>query len=504
MTILMGPILSFRGCEANSWGLSALVVTNGNPATFTIGAAGGQAIEPTLLWENGKKKAYRYNFASTLGSLVSTLSYFVDGNKFEVAVPGAQSPRMAYASCNGFSSLKDMKHVSEKNHLWGKMRVKLETDAPYHIILLGGDQVYADGLWELVPSIKTWNEYSIKKGNKAKFTERMKAEIEDFYFNLYTERWSQPEIAYMLARVPMIAMWDDHDLFDGWGSYPSDRQQCEVFQGIGDAARKAFMVFQQQLSNGEVRNGAIASSCGFSFGYKVGKVAILAMDMRSERTGERVLSPEHWGEVYRWLDELDSIDHLIVMSSIPVVYPGFDTLEQLLGAMPGYQDLEDDLRDHWNSRPHKGERIRLIHRLFKFTEERQIRPTIISGDVHVAAVGVLENSRLSVERPLVINQLISSGIVHPSPNAVILFCLKHIFDSSDEVDRGIVARITEFPGNTAKFVGHRNFLSLEPDPEGRIWANWIVEGEHYPYTKVIHPLNWEEKSSVKMAETVAA
>jgi hypothetical protein len=253
------------------------------------------------------------------------------------------------------------------------------------------------------------------------------------------------------------------------------------------------MVFQQQLGNGEVRNGAIASGCGFSFGYKVGKVAVLAIDMRSERTSERVLSQEHWGEVYKWLDGLQNLDHLLIMSSIPVVYPGFDTLEQLLGAMPGYQNLEDDLRDHWNSRPHKGERVRLIHRLFKFVEDRKIRPTLISGDVHVAAVGVIENSRLNDEHPVVINQLISSGIVHPSPNAVVLFCLKHIFDSSDEVDRGIIARITDFPGDAAKFIGHRNFLSLEPDSVGRIWANWIVEDEPHPYTKVIHPLNWEEQ-----------
>ena len=142
--------------------------------------------------------------------------------------------------------------------------------------------------------------------------------------------------------------------------------------------------------------------------------------------------------------------------------------------------------------------------MFKFVQERKIRPTIISGDVHVAAAGVLENSRLNVQRPVVINQLISSGIVHPSPNAVILFCLKHLFDHSDEVDRGIIARITEFPGNSAKFVGHRNFLSLEPDSEGRLWANWIVEGEEHPYTKVIHPLNWDAPLVVTGPQNVAA
>jgi hypothetical protein len=26
--------------------------------------------------------------------------------------------------------------------------------------------------------------------------------------------------------------WDDHDLMDGWGSYPSTVQQSPVFQGL--------------------------------------------------------------------------------------------------------------------------------------------------------------------------------------------------------------------------------------------------------------------------------
>lgn len=86
--------------------------------------------------------------------------------------------------------------------------------------------------------------------------------------------------------------------------------------------------------------------------------------------------------------------------------------------------------------------------------------------------------------------------MHPGPNAVVLFCLKYLFDSADEVERGIVARMMEFPGNKSKFVGLRNFLSLEPDEadndQGRIWANWITERKPgdsaYPLTKVIHPM----------------
>ncbi|MEO3432308.1 alkaline phosphatase D family protein [Inquilinus sp. CAU 1745] len=495
MTCLMGPVLSFRGCGefGNEWHLSALVVTDGDPGQLSLEDASGRStVGPDLLWSVQGKHVYRYRFQSTLGDTPSSLTYEILGQSYEVALPAVgQAPRMAYGSCNGFSSPKAMKGIDLKNRLWSLMAEKHNTE-PYQLLLLGGDQVYADSMWETVPSIRDWNELSFAEGNAAEFTAEMGTELEGFYFDLYTRRWAQPEIAHMLARVPSLLMWDDHDLIDGWGSYLPERQNCPVFAGLWPIAQKVFAVFQQQLAPHEIRQGAIAPDQGFTFGHIIGNTAILALDMRSERTIDRVLSREHWDAVYAWIDGLTELDHLIVMSSIPVVYPGFDTLERFLGAVPGQQDIEDDLRDHWNSRPHKGERIRLIHRLLAFAEKRQIRPTIVSGDVHVAALGLIESSRSEQgSNATVINQLISSGIVHPGPNAAVLFALRHIFDSDDEIDRGIVARMIEFPGTTDKFIGGRNFLSLEPDPEAtgaRIWANWIVEGEQYPFTKVIHPL----------------
>lgn len=39
-------------------------------------------------------------------------------------------------------------------------------------------------------------------------------------------------------------MWDDHDIFDGWGSYPPELQNCPVFSGIFFVARKFYLLFQ--------------------------------------------------------------------------------------------------------------------------------------------------------------------------------------------------------------------------------------------------------------------
>lgn len=38
-------------------------------------------------------------------------------------------------------------------------------------------------------------------------------------------------MAEAFASIPSVNMWDDHDIIDGYGSYPSDMQNTDLFQG---------------------------------------------------------------------------------------------------------------------------------------------------------------------------------------------------------------------------------------------------------------------------------
>jgi hypothetical protein len=91
----------------------------------------------------------------------------------------------------------------------------------------------------------------------------------------------------------------------------------------------------------------------------------------------------------------------------------------------------------------------------------------------------------------VVNQLTSSAIVHPAPSAVQLFFLEQVCRNVEQIDRGITGSLHEFPTTGHRMIGARNFLTLQPDAPGsadRYWANWWVEGEPHPYTKVVHPV----------------
>ena len=110
----------------------------------------------------------------------------------------------------------------------------------------------------------------------------------------------------------------------------------------------------------------------------------------------------------------------------------------------------------------------------------------------MAALGVIESDRTDASPgACVINQLTSSGIMHPAPPGAALHFLEQACLAVDPIDRGITGTMVEFPTTTHRMIGCRNFLTLQPDEPGgssRYWANWWAEGEPHPYTKVIHPV----------------
>lgn len=488
MATILGPILNLRNVTSETWRLSVLVVTdNGEPGSITWDVAGttGAAVA-TPLWTRKGRTAYCFDLPLPRIAIKGVYQY--DGISYELAIPGeSDDPRIIYVSCNGFSDPKVMaKHSTPQMALWEDIEVR-HASQPYHVLIGGGDQVYADSILYDRGDFEAWASQSFQQGNQVPLTAAMDDQLQEFYFDLYCSRWKDPTLARIMASVPLLAMWDDHDIIDGWGSYPRDRQDCPVMKGIFAAARRGFAVFQQHLPS-ESTTHPNGFGDAFSRGLIIGKTAILALDLRSDRRQDCVMRPSHWKLVVEWLDSLDEdkVKHLLLMSSIPVVYPSFSLLEEMFAIIPGQQELEDDLRDHWNSVPHAQERVRLIHNLINLSY-RGIRPTILSGDVHVAALGQIESTR-DPARVVTINQLISSAVVHPPPPAIAAFGLGLLFDKLMPVDSRIEAKMMAFPGTRSRMIARRNYMVLEPDNEGRIWANWITEGEPNPYTKVIHSL----------------
>jgi hypothetical protein len=488
--------LKFLGVDDDVWSVSILLTAPAS-AIPAVACPAADAIHSALQARHGVGadaiEVRSFRLTIPLLAYEQRVRYDVDGAVYSFVAPAkGAAPTCAYTSCNGFSDAKVIKRVREPNAMWRRMAERHGARA-HHLLLMGGDQVYSDSMWDEVEALRTWRALPADVRDNAPFTETMRTQVDAFFFRLYLERWSQPAVAAMLAQTPTVMMWDDHDIFDGWGSYPDAQQHSPVYQGIYAIARQYFRLFQLHAADDASVALRLPGQPAYNYALRVGDCAILVLDLRSERTTKRVMSEASWQAVYTWLDEQHGCRHLFVMSSIPVVHPDFSTLETLLCALPGQQELQDDLQDHWLSRSHRQERLRLIHRLLDWAAVRHTRVTILSGDVHVGALGVIESDRRDAPaNAAVINQLTSSGVVHPAPPAMALFYLEHVGDRVETVDRGITASMYPFPGTSHRYIGARNYLSLEPDtgPDAanRVWVNWWVEGEEQPYTKAIHPV----------------
>lgn len=515
MDLIMGPILGFRGHGQGNglWKVSALVVSDGDPGTMMFSFGGAQrqkASEKKRLTTHNGHQVWRFEMAVKRAEKKQRVQYMLSDadQKWEFWVPAKdENAKIAYASCNGFSDPKYMKSVKDKNVLWKEM-LENHTSAtddrsadddqtgPFHLLILGGDQVYADSIWQEkeCKAMYEWVNKPWKDRTEAPLEPEMRQEIKDFYFRLYCDRWNQADPKQVFASIPTVMMWDDHDIFDGWGSYPDDMQKCPVFQEIFKIARDHFIVFQLQEDGIHWPPHFLRGAENLTFTHIVGDMAIAALDMRSERSNTRVMSKLSTQGFFDWLDGIkkeDGIRHLLVMSSIPLVHLDFSRLEKLLNWIPGQQELEDDLRDHWHSVPHKEERIELIKKLLEFGRKKRIRVSFLSGDVHVAAIGAVETLRHGIngDNANVINQLTCSAIVHPPPPAIVVWAMNTLMTETEEIDRHITARILKFRGTDFGLVGRRNWMSLTMREDHSFIAHWYMEqndGIATIYSKIVN------------------
>ncbi|MEI7698509.1 MAG: hypothetical protein WCK86_01830 [Planctomycetia bacterium] len=514
MSLLAGPFLKFCGGTSTEWSVSLLLVTDSSQTPEVRLTLDGRALaSPAMTLIYSFQKAHFWKCCVVVARVQQrqVVGYRVAGvaqpTGWSWVIPSADTiPMLAYASCAGFHSARDaQKYGGARNERWQHLLARHRqllsqepgTDAeepPYHLLLMGGDQVYADSIWvdrREASAIVDWNDAGQKKTTK--FGSLMQNQVERFYLNLYLRRWTEAGPDQVYASIPSLMMWDDHDIFDGWGSFPPEKHNCPVYQGIFRIAAQYFRLFQHHSADLSAVPGLLKipgpGEQYHSVGFDLGPIAILAPDLRGSRTESQILGRDQLSAVLDWVDQTAKRaippKHLLIMLSLPLMYPGFSWLESGLRLLPGAQDLEDDVRDHWTSAPHREERLRLIHRLLNFSARSGCQVTILSGDVHVGATSTIRRSGLSGQPEAALTQLISSAIVNAPPPASALFFLNNVVNRQEAIDDGIVGEMRPFSNTSSMFIARRNWLSLEPDDRDRIWAKLFIENDAYPLIRVI-------------------
>jgi hypothetical protein len=289
----------------------------------------------------------------------------------------SESMRIMFHSCNGFSVGTDEDAWSGPA-LWNDV-LRRHAEAPIHVMIGGGDQIYNDGIRVDGP-LRQWTDIkNPKKRAEYPFPEKLRQECDDYYLKNYLRWYNTGAFAVANGQIPQLNIWDDHDIIDGFGSYVDQFMKCDVFRGIGGTAHKYYLLFQhhlppplstyttdtpetmtysgQGIDPNQLMDTYVApykeSTSAYIIGQKPGpyvaehsrnmfarlgaRIGFIGIDARTERTRHQVNYPETYDLIFgRLRAELQAavetgrpMRHLILLLGIPIAYPRLTWLENV-------------------------------------------------------------------------------------------------------------------------------------------------------------------------------
>ncbi|KAH0543518.1 hypothetical protein FGG08_002186 [Glutinoglossum americanum] len=400
--------------------------------------------------------------------------------RYEFLVAGRYetSWRFIAHSGNDFSlhvNANERSRLGGVGFMWKDVMQKHIDCGGFHAQLGLGDQIYADRLWKEIPLLKEWLGMSGKANRKnASWTAKHEEDVSHAYFHYYSSHFDQPHLREGFAQIPHILQIDDHDIFDGFGSYPEYMQFSNMFKNIGRIGIEMYLLFQHHTTLEILRNVSndqdlfTITGTGWHFVKYLGPaVVVVGPDCRSERNPHQVMAgPTYQGLFPKVAMLPPSVQHCIWMISVPIVYPrmeaaeslantvatgkkamtgaynvlgkvtssvagvvgaktvvgeGFNSVKKAVGKSGlmggilspfGEIDMLDELRDQWTHESKDLERTYLIRTLQGIAHQKSIRMTFLSGGL------VHDPSHPSDHKTMY--QIISSAIVNVPPPSYLL------------------------------------------------------------------------------------
>lgn len=403
--VLCGPLLNYRHMSGENtdspvWHGSVLIVTEPrqSPGDLSIGnvaskgsasATQSRTFSGVLLFEDPKKGFWQYSIDVPFLNHEATWVYSIPrmqhaSDKRPIAKPlrfvvpsKSESFRILFHSCNGFSVGTDEEEWSGPA-LWNDV-LRLHAERPFHVAIGGGDQIYNDSVRVKGP-LRPWADVGNPiKRQQYPFTERLRAECDEYYFDNYVRWYDCEPFATANSQIAQVNIWDDHDIIDGFGSYTHVFMNCSVFRGIGGVAHKYYMLFQHHLppaastfttdarqipnssahavpdDSPQLKDTFVMTPADDDPSYIIGKspgpyveersrsiycqlgkrVALLGIDARTERTRKQVNYEATYDIIFRHVEDKltasdGAIKHFILLLGIPIAYPRLQWLENIL------------------------------------------------------------------------------------------------------------------------------------------------------------------------------
>lgn len=454
-----GPVLYFRRHDAETGRvhLAALLGRSDGQEPGPLQAAGDQ-VAPRALGQVGDLRLWRYDFA--LGA--EDRGYSVEGRDYPVVTDLSGDLRIAFVSCNGEENGDLDRDAPERNAMWERLAGEHQAQ-PFALMLQGGDQIYADEVTQGHVLSEDWPDFAPDAPSPAQLDD-LRAHLCRRFAERYLLVLSADAYARISAQVPSLSVWDDHDICDGWGSLADDLTNSAVGQLLFDVAREMYLLFQHAATEADIPDLFIDPH-GANLGWvrHLPDLTLIAPDLRSERTRRRIMGPAGW----KGIDGLQPRPgQTLLISSVPLLGPRLSLVERLMLVIPRMQHYEDDLRDQWQSRAHRAEWQRMLRAVLRLREAGPV--TVVSGEIHVATRAEMW------PKASLIHQLVASGISHRAPPKAYGRALGLLAGLGEAPLKGFPIRNLRLPGQRARYVPQRNYLTLNRQA-GKWQAVWNLE-----------------------------
>lgn len=159
---------------------------------------------------------WRFNLEIELGSTQARIAYRINnGPAVGFWVPAKnETMNIMFHSCNGFSMSVDSKEFCGPDPMWRDV-LNSHQSRPFHVMLGGGDQIYNDAAMKETTLFRQWTENrNPMDKHHTPFSEEMQNELEQFYLDRYSMWFSQGLFGMANCQIPMVNIWDDHDIID--------------------------------------------------------------------------------------------------------------------------------------------------------------------------------------------------------------------------------------------------------------------------------------------------
>ncbi|RMD44316.1 hypothetical protein DV735_g872, partial [Chaetothyriales sp. CBS 134920] len=497
--VYFGPYLRYANMdlERGLWLGSILLVTDApQPPTIHIHQSTDLSPNPRQLKAlniatHQRWTFYRYDIDLQMDEGPAKWTYAVTSHlgctRYEFLVAGRYDTnwRFVATSGNDFSlnvNANERARIGGVGFMWKDIMQKHAECGGFHCQLGLGSQISADRLWKDLPSLKQWLAMPGKENRKtAVWTAAHEEDVTHAYFHYYTSHFDQPYLREAFAQIPCVLTIDDHDIFDGFGSYPEYMQFSNMFKNIGRIGIEMYLLFQHHTTLEILRNVSddtdlfTITGTGWHFIKYLGPaLAVVGIDTRSERNPHQVMAGQTYQGIFPKIALLpQSIQHCILMIAVPLLYPRLDSAEQIAQTMAtgkkavtgaynmlgkvsssvagivgakaavgsgfdsvkravgksglmgsvlspfGDIDLLDELKDQWTHESKDLERTYLIRTLQAISHQRSIRFTFISGAVNTGGAGLVHDPSHPSDHKTMY-QLISSSVVNTPPPSYVL------------------------------------------------------------------------------------